>query len=626
MLRLSAHLKTASPERRWLEPAVRPGTRGRTALAVAFIVVVALVAYGRQLSFELTDVDVLPQILTGRFESLEDLATILTEPFLQGRMPNGVYWRPFTSFTYGLDALVWGLDPFGYQLTDLLLHLTTAVVLYLFVALLWRRSGRSGAEPVALASSLIFVLHPVQVENVPAVARRGDLLVGLFLILTLWFLLKAIHRNHGPGWAAPMAGVLGMAAKESGFSIPIVGTLFLLCFLPGEPDREWKRWLRWTVPLIGCGTLMFLFRAAVLGRADVPGGWIGPQLWWLVLAEAWSHISGVLLPGVSSIPAFARPWWWRERMTLTLVFVLALAATIVVLALFVRAAVRKVGGLTWRSSPMRLSTFLFGGIAVLYLVHLQTSYQTRYLYCTMLFVAVLVAWGGQCAVRACVGPALPRGRTLRVALLMGLALLISSWLIASPIVQHGPIEQWHTSGAISQRLLDQVEAHAAQLDTGTRLYLVNFPYILEGPRIPLAVMLLDHSVQAWLDLRLPEKKFDVVGICFVNFEPPVDGFLFSAEMEPGRRLKIHVSGKITATEFPWGNAQHPAGTLFEFEGPTRKASRLDIRMKDDTPEAVFLVWNLHDVELRRGWNWKVVGGGSAVARRGSGGSELTAIQ
>ena len=313
-------------------------------------------------------------------------------------------------------------------------------------------------------------------------------------------------------------------------------------------------------------------------------------------------------------------------MTLSLVLVLALAATIVVLALLVRAAVRKAGGLSWRSSPMRLSTFLFGAIAVLYLVHFPGAYQTRYLYSTMLFVAVLVAWGGQCAVRACVGPASPRGRTLRVALLMGLALLISSWLIASPIVQNGPIEQWRTSGAISQRLLDEVEAHATQLDTGTRLYLVNFPYILEGPRIPLAVMLLDHSVQAWLDLRLPEKKFDVVGLSFVNFEPPVDGFLFSAEMEPGRRLKIRVKGKITATEFPWANAQHPKGTLFEFEGPTRKTGRLDIRMKDDTPGAVFLVWNLHDVELHRGWNWKVVGGGSAVARRGSGGTELTAIQ
>jgi hypothetical protein len=602
---------------------------------VAFIVVVALVAYGRQLSFELTDVDVLPQILTGRFESLEDLTTILTEPFLQGRMPNATYWRPFTSFTYGLDALVWGLDPFGYQLTDLVLHVTTAVVLYLFVALLWRRLGRSGAEPVALASSLIFVLHPVQVEDVPAVARRADLLVGLFLILTLWFLLKAIHRNHGPGWAASMAAVLGMASKESGFSIPIVGSLFLICFLPGEPGREWKRWLRWTVPLIGCGTLMFLFREAVLGggtltflfrEAVLGGGDPAHPLWWLVPAAAWLHISDVLLAGVPGIPALARPWWWGERMALSLVLALALAATIVVLALCVRAAVRKVGGLSWRSTAIRLSTFLFGAIAVLYLVHFQTFYVARYLYSTMLFVAVLVAWGGERAVRACVRPASPRGRTLRVALLMGFALLISSWLLASPIVQDGPIEQWHTSGAISRRVLGEVEAHAAQLDTGTRLYLVNFPYILEGPRIPLAVMLLDHSVQAWLDLRLPEKKFDVVGVSFVSFEPPVDRILFSAEMEPGRRLKIRVSGKITATVFPWANDLHPAGTLFEFEGPTRKTGRLDIRMLDDTPEAVFLVWNLHDVELHRGWNWKVVGGASAVARRGSGGTELTAIQ
>ena len=420
-----------------------------------------------------------------------------------------------------------------------------------------------------------------------------------------------------------MAGVLGMAAKESGFSIPIVGSLFLICFLPGEPGREWKRWLRWTVPLIGCGTLMFLFREAVIGggtlmslfREGVGGGDPTHPLWWRVPAAAWLHISGVLLAGVPGIPALARPWWWGERMTLSLVLGLALAATIVVLALLVRAAVRKVGGLSWRSSPMRLATFLFGAIAVLYLVHIHTFYVTRYLYSTMLFVAVLVAWGGECAVRACVGPASPRGRTLRVALLTGLALLISSWLIASPIVQDGPIEQWRASGAISQRVLDEVEAHAAQLDTGTRLYLVNFPYILEGPRIPLAVMLLDHSVQAWLDLRLPEKKFDVVGLSFVSFEPPVDGFLFSAEMEPGHRLKIRVKGKITATESPWGNVQHPAGTLFEFEGqgPTRKTGRLDIRMLDDTPEAVFLVWNLHDVELHRGWNWKVVGGGSAVA-------------
>jgi len=69
-------------------------------------------------------------------------------------------WAPITMLSYQLDAAVFGVRPWGFHLTNVVLH--AAATALMFVAL----ARMTGAPGPSAAASLIFGLHPMRVESV----------------------------------------------------------------------------------------------------------------------------------------------------------------------------------------------------------------------------------------------------------------------------------------------------------------------------------------------------------------------------------------------------------------------------------------------------------------------------
>lgn len=109
-----------------------------------------------------------------------------------------ITYRPVATLSYMLDYALYGLKPWGYHLTNVLLHAINVVLLYIFLILL--RIGRNQSasnerviikqeslyipyQPFLL--SLLFAAHPVLTEAVNAVSFREDLLSFLFYMATL---------------------------------------------------------------------------------------------------------------------------------------------------------------------------------------------------------------------------------------------------------------------------------------------------------------------------------------------------------------------------------------------------------------------------------------------------------
>jgi tetratricopeptide (TPR) repeat protein len=153
------------------------------------------------------------------------------------------HYVPLTWLTFGLDYVLWGMNPMGYHLTSLIIYAANAVVLY-FVAL--RLLGKAAAladVPLrvgAVAATLFFTLHPLRAESVAWATERRDVLSGLFFLLTILAYLKMCDATGGRrrrllvGSAASF--VLALVSKGSVMVLPAV-----LLVLDAYPLRRLSR-------------------------------------------------------------------------------------------------------------------------------------------------------------------------------------------------------------------------------------------------------------------------------------------------------------------------------------------------------------------------------------------------
>src|SRR5712691_10127693 len=108
------------------------------------------------------------------------------------------HWIPVTWLTLGADFAVWGMNPFGYHLTNLLLHTANGVLCYLVSRRLLGLAMPAASPGIltlgAAVAALYFAVHPLRVESVAWITERRDLTSGLFFLLTILAYLKAHER------------------------------------------------------------------------------------------------------------------------------------------------------------------------------------------------------------------------------------------------------------------------------------------------------------------------------------------------------------------------------------------------------------------------------------------------
>ena len=87
------------------------------------------------------------------------------------------FYRPLQVASYVVDYSLWGLNPAGYHLTNILLHVGVAIALFYFLNLLF------GSQKISLAASLLYAVHPAHTQAVSYILGRADILCALFLLL-----------------------------------------------------------------------------------------------------------------------------------------------------------------------------------------------------------------------------------------------------------------------------------------------------------------------------------------------------------------------------------------------------------------------------------------------------------
>jgi tetratricopeptide (TPR) repeat protein len=239
----------------------RPASPGALVLAAFLLVVVTFVVYAPSLDNGFTNWDDPVYVHENPLLVNPDLGAIL-------RTPVSGNYHPLTILSLAWNYKISGLNPGSYHWVNLILHLANTALVFVFVWMLSR--GRFWA---AVATSLIFGIHPMHVESVAWVSERKDVLYTFFYLLGLVAYLRYLERR-ALAWLGAGAAmlVLSLASKPAAVVFPL--TLLAVDYLRGRTD--WTRAIVEKAPLFAlsmAGGVFALKAQSAVGAVGAASDW-----------------------------------------------------------------------------------------------------------------------------------------------------------------------------------------------------------------------------------------------------------------------------------------------------------------------------------------------------------------
>lgn len=192
-----------------------------------------------------------------------------------------LFYRPITELSLALDYALYGINPFGYHLTNLLIHATNAALVgILFLAIIRRIGLSSNNQAAMILPALVFATFPTHTEAIAWILARSDLVATTFYLTSLLLYVLAPKDKGKPFLLLSLLTfVLALGAKEMAISLP---ALIFCCELILDPEKRLSlkpdkqiltQAIKATLPYVVIATIYLLVRWLALGT--LVGGYIG---------------------------------------------------------------------------------------------------------------------------------------------------------------------------------------------------------------------------------------------------------------------------------------------------------------------------------------------------------------
>jgi len=183
-------------------------------IAVLALVALVVICYANSIGNAFVFDDLQVVLIDGRPTSFSHLMRMLTSSY-----------RPIRNLSYALDFGIWGASPFGFHLTNIIIHAANTVLVFWLVR---RISSNRGYLPFVAAA--IFAVHPIQTDAVTYISGRRDILFSLFYIASFHAYLS-FRKSRSPKHAGLFVGlwVLSLMTKEMAVSLPAVIFVWNFC-------------------------------------------------------------------------------------------------------------------------------------------------------------------------------------------------------------------------------------------------------------------------------------------------------------------------------------------------------------------------------------------------------------
>jgi len=264
--------------------------------AIGLIVIVTFIVYANSLKNEFVYEDY-DQIVNNDFiKSWTNIPKILkSDIWMTTADPEkSMYYRPLFLLSLLFDYHVWGLNPLGFHITNLLLHILNSILVYFTICLILNN------KKVALLAGLFFSIHPINTENVSYISGRDYLLAFLFYLLSfLMFILltrnkKRIYYQIG----SLFLFFLALLTKEIAIMLPFVLILYDYCFIYTKKRRKnLYSMINLYLPYFAVIGIYFLIRKTVLGALAYNIPYHGGSLYatFLTMSRVFIHYIKLLI-------------------------------------------------------------------------------------------------------------------------------------------------------------------------------------------------------------------------------------------------------------------------------------------------------------------------------------------
>ena len=206
--------------------------------------------------------------LHGEFINLDDPAYVTLNPHIRELSWTMIswaftsfeagHWHPLTWVSFAFDYQLYGLQPYGYHLTSVALHIANALLVFLVLHRL------TGARWRSATVAALFGLHPMRVESVAWVAERKDVLCALFWLLTMAAYARYVRIGTWTGYLlVVLCFAMAFLSKPMAVTLPLA--LLLLDYWPLR--RLSGRALLEKVPLLVLGLAMSASTLTAAARA-----------------------------------------------------------------------------------------------------------------------------------------------------------------------------------------------------------------------------------------------------------------------------------------------------------------------------------------------------------------------
>ena len=382
------------------------------------------------------------------------------------------HYIPLTRLSWSLSYWLGGMNPWGYYLVNVLLHVGNAVGFYFVARRLLSAAANQGAqgerwEPdicvAAAVAALVFSIHPLRAEPVAWITGRADVLCGTFVLIASFVYLRAVEDG---GRASPrlvlMSGVaLAAGLLSKGTALPLPAAMLLLDVYPLRRLSRLGAWALvrekvslFLISLVGAIVVILAVRR---GAVFTDSGNYGALSRLAVATYCFSIYPIRLLWPASLSPLYEMPAQvslLEPRFTFTAIVCLLVTAILI----FLR-----------RSWPGGLAAWSFSAIMLaptsLALRLGADLAPDRYSYLSGLGFATLVGGAVIVTLRRFGGP-----RSGRRAVVIGAGLVVSAAIVALGLATVLQVRIWHDD--------EKLWRHALRLDPTSAAALSNLGSIL----------------------------------------------------------------------------------------------------------------------------------------------------